>query len=73
MYVNSGKHMSKMLPKLKTIFVADGVHMKDNLLGTCFSLWGYDSDERLVCVALSYAMANEKEERWTLFFQCVKK
>jgi hypothetical protein len=71
-YVYSGKHVSKMLPKLKTIFVADGAHMKDNLLGTCFSLWGYDSDERLVCVALSYIMANEDEERWTLFLQCVK-
>jgi hypothetical protein len=61
-----------MLPLLKGIFVADAAHMKDGLQGTSFSLWGYDSDERLVCVALAYILANEVEDRWSLFLKSVK-
>ena len=71
-YVYSGAHVGSMLPLLKGIFVADAAHMKDGLQGTSFSLWGYHSDERLVCIALAYILANEDEDRWILFFNCVK-
>ena len=62
-YVYSGEHVRYMLPLLQGIFVADAAHMKDGLQGTSFSLWGYDSDERLVCIALAYFLANEDEEK----------
>ena len=71
-YVYSGRYVHRMLPTLKELFCVDGAHMKGKMKGTLLSLWGYDANDHLINVALSFVYANEDEKRWTDFLKIVK-
>lgn len=61
-----------MFPHMKTVFATDGAHMKTELGGTVFSLWGVDANDELVCLALSVYFDNEAERTWGNFLRAIR-
>ena len=66
------KHARPMAPKLKTVFSADGAHLKGEHTGTTFGMWGQDANKHVICMCLSVYFDNESSDTWHRFLSAVK-
>lgn len=62
----------KMVSKLVPVFQADAAHCTSVMRGSLLSLFGSDSNHRMVLLAIMLVCDNEKESVWSLFFDFVR-
>jgi hypothetical protein len=61
------KHARPMASKLKTVFLADGTHLKGQ-----HTMWGQDANKHVICMGLSVYFDNESSNTWYRFLHALK-